>query len=47
MNQWPTQREVLSNTAVYRNDPLVLALSSAQGKTAEELDAFSITYGAV
>lgn len=34
-------------SAVYRNDPLVLALSAAQGKTAAELDAFFISYGAV
>jgi hypothetical protein len=31
---------------VLRNDPLVLALATMQGKTPEQLDAFFNTYGA-
>lgn len=43
--QFPAKAKALRPEMVLRNDPLVIALSAAQGKTSDEIDAFFITYG--
>lgn len=43
--QFPAKAKALRPEAVLRNDPLVIALGDAQGKTSDEIDVFFITYG--
>lgn len=43
--QFPAKAKALRPEAVLRNDPLVIALGAAQGKTSDEIDVFFITYG--
>lgn len=45
--RFPARARATAPTVVYRDDPLVIALGAAQGKTPEELDAFFKTYAAV
>lgn len=46
-HRFAAETRALAPSEVFRLDPLVVALGSAQGKTPEEIDAFFQTYAAV